>query len=159
VIGTGPDAREWQKPPEPAKLPVSASHVFGSDTVAALVDGLEPRHSGDADLPRFTWWDHKGGTEWVQHDFGKPRKLSTSRVYWFDDTAKGGGCRLPASWTLLYRDGPGGDWKPVKAKGAYPVAPNKFNTIEFEPVETTGVRIEAQLQKDYSGGILEWRVE
>ena len=159
VIGTGPDAREWRQAPEPKKLPVSASHVFGSDTVEALVDGKEPQDSGDQGVPRFTWWDHKGGTEWVQHDFEKPRKLSRSRVYWFDDGGRGGGCRVPASYKVLYREGASGEWKPVKAKGPYDVAMDRYNAVEFEPVEAAAVRLQVQLQKGYSGGILEWRVE
>ena len=159
VIGTGPDARQWQKPQEPPKLPVTASHVWGGDTVEALVDGREPTSSGDQGIPRFTWWDRKGGTEWVQHDFAKPRKLTTSRVYWFDDRSSGGGCRVPTSWRLLYRDGPEGEWKPVKAKGPYAVAMDRYNAVEFEPVAATALRLEAKLQDAYSGGILEWQVK
>jgi hypothetical protein len=155
VIGTGPDAHEWKKPP---KSPVSASHINPSDTVAALVDGREPKSSGDTSLPRFTWWDHKGGREWVQHDFETPRTVSRSRVYWFDDRTLAGGCRVPQSWTLLYRDS-AGEWKPVRAKGSYGVDLNRFNEVELEPVETSSLRLEVQLQNNYSGGILEWRLE
>ena len=123
------------------------------------MDGREPKDSGDTGLPRFTWWDHKGGREWVQHEFDVKRKVSGSRVYWFDDRAAGGGCRVPASWTLMHRDAASGEWRPVKAKGDYGVQRDRFNAVEFEPVETAAVRLEAQLQKDYSGGILEWRLE
>jgi hypothetical protein len=133
VIGTGADAHEWKQPP---RSPVSASHVNPSDTVAALVDGREPRSSSDSSLPRFTWWDHKGGREWVQYDFETLRRVSRSRVYWFDDRGTGGGCRVPESWTLLYRDSSGGAWKPVRAKGAYGVDLNRFNEIELEPVQS-----------------------
>jgi hypothetical protein len=155
VIGSGPDAHEWKRPP---RSPVSASHVNPGDTVAALVDGREPKSSGDTSLPRFTWWDHKRTREWVQHDFESPRKVSRSRVYWFDDRSAGGGCRVPASWTLLYRDSTG-DWKPVRAKGAYGVDLDRFNEVEFEPVQAEAIRLQVQLQNNYSGGILEWRVE
>jgi hypothetical protein len=154
VIGDGKDAREWQKPPRPP----TASHVFSGDSVEALNDGVEPKNSGDTSLPRFTWWDHKGSAEWVQYDFDAPRKLSKSSVYWFDDRATGGGCRVPASWTLLYR-GPAGTWQPVMPTAPYQAAADRFNAVEFEPVETTGLRLQAQLQNNYSGGILEWRVE
>jgi hypothetical protein len=156
VIGSGPSAHEWKKPP---RSPVSASHVNASDTVAALVDGREPRSSADRGLPRFTWWDHKGGVEWVQHDFETPQRLSRSRVYWFDDRSLGGGCRVPESWTLLYRDTSGGEWKPVRANRAYGVELNQFNEVEFEPVQATAMRLQVQLRKNYSGGILEWHME
>jgi hypothetical protein len=81
-----------------------------------------------------------------------------ARVYWFDDRATGGGCRVPQSWKILYKDA-AGNWQPVKAKAAGGVEMDAYNAVEFEPVETTGMRLEAELQKDHSGGILEWRVE
>ena len=34
-----------------------------------------------------------------------------------------------------------------------------WNRVEFPAVETTQLRIEVQLQPDFSGGILEWKVE
>jgi hypothetical protein len=152
VIGTGPDAHEWTKPATPPK----ASFCFASDTTTALNDRILPKNSGDMDIPRFTWWDHKGTNEWVQYDFDQPRELSSSAVYWFDDTGKGG-CRVPASWKVLYLDG--SEWKPVKADGDYWTARDEFNTVKFEPVSTTAIRLSAQLQEGYSGGILEWEVK
>jgi hypothetical protein len=123
-----------------------------------MIDGWEPKKSADTSLPRFTWWDRKGREEWVQHEFDAPRKVSSTKVYWFDDGPLKGGCRVPKSWKVLYRD-PGGNWQPVKARGEYGVEPDKYNAVAFEPVETTGVRLQVQLRPDYSGGILEWRTE
>jgi hypothetical protein len=157
LIATGTSGHEWKKPPPPPKLPL-ASHVYSGDTTAALNDGKEPTDSNDHGIPRFTWWDRRGSTEWVAYEFETPRKVSKASVYWFDDRAGGGGCRVPASWKLLYKD-KAGTWQPVKAKGSYTVNLNQFNGVEFEPVETNGLRLEAQLQEEHSGGILEWRVE
>jgi hypothetical protein len=36
---------------------------------------------------------------------------------------------------------------------------DQFNRTTFQPLETFAIRIEAQLQHDWSGGILEWQVE
>jgi hypothetical protein len=156
VIGAGEGAREWTRPPRPP----TASHRNASDSAEALNDGREPQSSGDTTIPRFTWWDHKGGEEWVQYDFDAPRKLSKSSVYWFDDRAAGGGCRVPATWGILYRDGTGEAWKPLTLNRRYPApVPDKFNVVEFGPVEATAVRLQVRLQKGYSGGILEWRME
>jgi hypothetical protein len=33
------------------------------------------------------------------------------------------------------------------------------NRVSFQPVETTGLRIEVELQPNYSGGILEWKIQ
>jgi hypothetical protein len=152
VIGNGPDAHEWMVP---KRIPVSASHCFESDTVEALVDGLEPKNSNDHNIPRFTWWDHRGSREWVQYDFGKPKIISSVEVYWFDDTGAGS-CRVPQSWKLLYQEGE--RWKPVEAKGDFGTQTDTYNRVEFSPVRTTGLRLEAQLKPSFSGGILEWKV-
>ena len=158
VIGPEGKGTEWKKPPPPPKLPL-ASHVFGSDTTAALNDGKEPKNSNDLGIPRMTWWPRKGGAEWVAYEFEKPKRVSKASVYWFDDGRTGGGCRVPAGWTLMYQDASRG-WRPVNVNGgAYGVGQDQYNTVEFEPVETTGLRLEAKLQKDFSGGILEWKVE
>lgn len=152
VIGTGEAAHDWTalKP-----SPVSASHCFEGDSVDALVDGLEPKSSNDHDIPRFTWWAHRGTVEWVQYSFEKPRRVSSTQVYWFDDTGAGQ-CRAPKSWKVLYRDGE--EWKPVEAAGEYKVQTDAYNRADFKPVQTTALRVEAQLQPDFSGGILEWKV-
>ncbi len=36
---------------------------------------------------------------------------------------------------------------------------DKFNRAEFEPVTTKQLRIVVGLQPEFSGGILEWRVQ
>jgi DUF1680 family protein len=135
---------------------VSASHCWESDSILAVNDQLEPESSGDHSIPRLTWWDHVGTSEWVQYDFDEPRWVSGISVYWFDDTGVGR-CRVPAGWRLLYRQGDA--WKPVPAPSGYGVRPDVHNRVEFDPVETSALRIEVQLQPDYSGGILEWRIE
>jgi hypothetical protein len=166
VIGDGPNAHDW---PRRQADGAAASHVNPSDTLDALDDGELPANSADETIPRFTWWDHKGtrktidntsefrGDEWVQYDFAKPREISSAEVYWFDDTGRGQ-CRVPAGWRLVYKDGD--EWKPVKLAGGaeYGVKGDQFNKVTFTAVKTTGLRLEVQLQKDFSGGILEWRV-
>ena len=150
----GASGHEWKAPPK--SLPATASHCFESDSVAALSDKLVPRRSNDRSIQRMTWWPRKGTTEWVQYDFKKPREITGASVYWFDD-AGSGGCRIPKSWRLLYKDGR--RWKPVPNLGRCGVSKDKFNSVEFDPVQTTGLRLEVQLQPDFSAGILEWRVD
>jgi len=154
TIGEGPDDHEWKMPSTP--LPATASHCWENDTVNALSDGLLPRNSNDQSILRFTWWDHKGTTEWVQYDFKEPRKISSAEIYWFDDTGSGG-CRVPKSWRLLYKDGD--QWKDVPDATGFEVAKDKFNQVKFDPVQTASLRLEVQLQPEFSGGILEWRVD
>jgi hypothetical protein len=152
VIGTGKFSREWAEPKAP---PVSASHCHGSDTVEALIDGREPKSSNDQTIPRFTWWDHRGGTEWVRRDFNPKRRVSAVEVYWFDDTGAGW-CRVPESWRVLYQEGD--EWRPVEQVSGLGIKADAYNRAAFKPVETTGLRIEVDLQPGFSGGILEWKV-
>ena len=130
----------------------SASHCNGQDTVEALNDGQEPKNSADLSLPRMTWWEHKGTVEWVQYDLEKPAALSIARVYWYDDH---GGCRLPQSWRLLYRDGEA--WRPVENTSDYTTEPDRYNRVTFKPLTTSALRLEVQLRPGVSGGILEWK--
>jgi len=153
TIGTGPDAHQWEQPAK--SLPAAASHCWSGDTVAALSDKLQPKNSNDQSIPRFTWWDHKGTTEWVQYDFEQPKRVSGAAVYWFDDTGRGG-CRIPKSWRLLFKDA--GQWRQVSNAGSYGLEKDKFDNVKFDPVHTTSLRLEVQLQPDFSGGILEWQV-
>ena len=157
VIGSGAEAHRWVAPklPQPPLYKVSASHGFESDSLEATCDGLVPRNSNDHDIPRFTWWPHRGSAEWVQYDFPQPREVSSVSIYWFDDTGVGQ-CRVPQSWKLLFQDG--AVWKPVAAQDDFGTALDKWNSIQFAPVKTTGLRVEVQLKPEFSGGILEWRV-
>jgi hypothetical protein len=136
---------------------VTASHCFANDTLEHLLDDKTPKASIDHDIPRMTWWDHKGTDEWIAYRFPKEKKVDGCSVYWFDDTGRGG-CRAPAEWRLSYHDG--GEWKPVKLTdgSAYGVILNKFNTATFEPVTTRELRLEVKLKPDYSGGVLVWKV-
>lgn len=133
---------------------ITASHVW--DTLRALNDGTLPQNSADLSVPRFTWWDHRGTREWVQYTFNKPRKISCCEVYWFDDTPHGGLCRVPASWKVLWWDGKG--WQSVTGHVQYGTARDKFNRAEFDPVETTMIHLDVQLDNGVCAGILEWRI-
>jgi hypothetical protein len=135
--------------------PWDASWCFPRDSIEACFNGRAPKNSADAHIPRLTWWDHKGTTEWVDRYFDKPTKISSVELYWFDDTGHGG-CRLPQSWRLLYSDGDQG--KPVDGVSNYGVKRDQFNRVEFTPVTTRGLRVEVRLQPKFSGGILQWKI-
>jgi hypothetical protein len=134
----------------------SASHCWHLDTVAAINDGLEPSSSKDHEIPRLTWWDRRGTTEWAQLDLARPTQVHAVDVYWFDDTGIGA-CRLPKAWRVLARHD--GAWKPVAPRGPAGIRKDAFSRLEFEPVTTDALRIEADLQPEVSGGILEVKVD
>ncbi len=130
----------------------------------AINDQLAPNSSRDEknvffagdDEPCFHWWPLKGTDEWVQYNFATVATVSSAEVYWFDDTGRGE-CRVPKSWRLLYHTD--GEWKPVQNPDGYGCIADQFNRTTFDPVKTDGLRLEVQLQENFSAGIYEWRVE
>jgi len=149
------NAEPMRPPTVASQARASASHCWPRDSIAALNDQIDPPNSHDLGPPRFTWWDHRGTREWVQYDFKERARVSAVEVYWFDDRATGH-CRVPQSWRLLYRDGKA--WKPIAGASGWGTKRDRFNRVTFTPVTADGLRIEAQLQPECSGGILEWRV-
>jgi hypothetical protein len=146
-------ARIAREPGLSAKAKVTASEK--AVRPQRVNDQFEPEGSDDA-ASYMHWWPKKGTLEWLQYDFEAPARVSESSVYWFDDTG-GGECRVPASWRLLYKSGE--TWLPVRASGEYGVARDAWNTIKFAPVRTAALRLEVQLQKDWSAGVHEWKVK
>lgn len=133
---------------------LSASHCWRSDTVAAVADGKLPSSSHDESIPRLTFWDHRGTSEWVQMQFAEPRAVTGTRVYWFDDTGRGS-CRVPKSWRLSVREGE--SWKPVEAE--FPVTKDGWCQARFAAHDTSALRLEIELAEGVSGGVLEWQPE
>src|SRR6266478_617872 len=135
----------------PAKPTIaSRSKVTVSNRAAnprAINDQMEPSSSNDHEVPYSHWWPRKGTDEWVEYAFPETATVLQAEVYWFDDTG-GGECRVPASWRLLYKDGE--EWKPVQTTATYGVALDKFNKITFQPVTTSGLRLEVKLQENWS---------
>jgi hypothetical protein len=118
-------------------------------------DDEDPSSSSDT-TSYYDWYSHKGTQEWIQYDFGKSRRISTSQVYWFAEAGRGE-VKAPASWQLLYKDG--AEWKPVETDDQYGVSLDGFNRVTFKPVETQALRLELKLQPGASAGIEEWRVQ
>ncbi len=146
-------ARVAREPGLSAKAAVTASERAVNPSRAN--DQFEPESSDDA-AGYMHWWPKKGTTEWIEYAFDAPVRVSEASVYWFDDTG-GGGCRVPASWRVLYKSGE--EWLPVKAAGEYGVAKDAWNAVAFAPVRTTALRLEVQLQPDWSAGVHEWKVK
>ena len=149
----------------PKTDPTLAANARNVDARAAQ-DGLEPRSSGDNQpLSHFDWWpDHNiTAPAWVQYDWPKPVTLTSTEVYWWDDSGRGE-CRVPTSWKALYKDGD--QWKPVETADTPGVAKDQYNKITFKPVTTTAIRLEIMFaptpaetpRARLSCGIQEWKV-
>ncbi|MEX2282591.1 MAG: beta-L-arabinofuranosidase domain-containing protein [Gemmatimonadota bacterium] len=112
-----------------------------NDDLGAVYDGREPLNSADQSHRFFRMRPPVGQPAWLQYDFKQPMKISSTRVYFFDDKRF---CKLPASWRLLYLGDE--DWKPVDARRTYQVKKDAYSEMAFTAVMATAVRIEVEPQ-------------
>jgi uncharacterized protein len=148
-------ARPVMPPSVASESKVNASHNVKS--ISAIKDGLIPKDENDRTIPYYHWWPKEGTTEWISYDFDAEKTVSRSTVYWFDD-APWGGCRVPQSWKIFYKD-KNGEWISVENTIPYGVEKGIGNEVVFKPVTTKAVKIEVKLPPKNASGIFEWEVE
>ena len=165
-----PEAAEFARPtPEPtiasrartlmlqAPIQKDAPESAAVETWAwGVNDQWEPKRSSDTSKPYHYWWLKNGSLETLAYDFDRSYTVSGVDVYWLDFDHYDGNFRVPESWKLYYKTDKG--WKEVEALNEYTVKKDCYNHLDFKPVETTGLKIAAQLQKGNSGGVIEWKV-
>lgn len=147
----------------PLKQPTLASQSKvtasrGTVSPQSVNDLNVPANSNDHNQTYSHFWPIRDTTLWIQYTFPAPTKVSSTRVYWFDDSPQGGGCRVPRSWKVLYLNAEN-QWNEVTQKGPYGVAPDKFNELGFEPITTSAVRLSVQLPQRASAGVHEWEIQ
>ncbi len=139
----------------------TAAAATGAAGLRGLNDGLVPdapapaggRAAGPGggapafDAPVFTWSGSRGPSQWVQYTFPDDQELSRVDVFWI---------RPPDSWRLVYQVN--GEWKEVAVRGSYGTAAGAYTSVEFEPVKTMAMRIEARMAADATVSLAEWRV-
>ena len=143
-----------------AKATASFINTDPAGPVEWIQDGVFPKAANDNDCPRWHWWSKRGTLgkpQWVAYEFKQPTTVKKVSVYWFDDTGIGG-CRVPKSWKLLYKT-ESGDWKEVPNPSGYDCKTWAWSVTTFDPVTTTGLKIEIESQPNFAGGIHEWTVE
>jgi hypothetical protein len=141
--------RAWLPPSPPP--PVAAVRTSGgvekvwtgyndqNDDLAAIHDGREPLSSADQSFRFFRMRPPVGERAWLEYELDGPTRVSSARVYFFDDKRF---CRLPASWRLLVLEN--GDWRPVAGESAFVVGQDRWSTVDFGPVTTSAVRLEVE---------------
>ena len=120
-------------------------------------DQWEPKRSSDTSKPYHYWWLKRGTTESISYKFKEAEEVSNVQVYWLDFDHYDGDFRVPENWTLYYETADG-SWKEVEDHSPFTVKKDCYNSIDFKPVKTKGLKIVAKLQKGQSGGVLEWKV-
>lgn len=141
--------------PEPS-IASTSKPAASTHWAMGLNDGFEPRSSSDTDKLFFYWWLKKGSDEWVEYTFDKPYRISSVQVYWLDFDHYDYKCKPPDSWQIFYKEGD--SWVKVQSPSPFTTDLNRYNTVTFSPVKATAIRISARLHKDFSAGIMEWKV-
>lgn len=129
----------------------STSYVSPHETIKALNDGYDPRHSDDKSKGAYGNWPRKD-TQWVQYEWSQPISTRRIDVYWFNDNR---GVRLPKECRLSYWNGSA--FVAVANAQGLGLAGNKYNSTTFDEVRTTRLRLEFDSSGE-STGLLEWKV-
>lgn len=137
-----------------SKLTASAERL---PALSAVNDRLVPADADDRSVPYTHWWPKQNSTEWLCYEFKEAQRISMSTVHWFDDSPWGG-CTVPKSWKLYYKD-TAGEWQPVQNTTDYPCLKGVASTVLFTPVTTTALKLELQQPEKKSCGIYEWSVK
>ncbi len=164
-----PDLPTWQAAENAIlKYKPTTSHCSENDSVQAIADGLLPCASNDQAIPRLTFLPNTGTKEWIQADFNEERVVNSISIYWSDDSSRyvhaptgpftssisNTSCQLPQSWRLLHKYR--GEWKEIVVSKPEEVCANRFNSINFPSLRTKSLRLEVELKKNASAGVLEW---
>ena len=142
---------------EPAFIgEASASHCWQYDTLNALTASQTPSDSAGRKCPHFSFWPKKGTTEWVQYDLPAPEEIRDMTVYWLDDEATKGGCRLPQKVTVKVRPAKAAPWQAVEG-ATVEIAKDRPCAIRLpKAVTAQAVRLEIVLRPEVSAGLLGW---
>lgn len=147
------------RPVPPVTICTTAKITASKDnkSLKAINDGYWPTNSNDREYSFYSLWPEKGTKEWVMYEFQKPESISQASVYWYDDRPWGG-CRIPQSWAIEYKDRTG-IWKPVKNITEYKTGQDIVNTVSFETITTKYIRLTFQLMEKESAGVYEFEVK
>jgi hypothetical protein len=156
VIGNGPDAREWK-----ATVPAYASFWTKDKDFESLHDGRLPEGrlpDAKSETPYFGWVGWAGaGTgklHWLRADLDQEAEISTCELYWIIGQRW---FTTPQWWKLYYKSGDG--WQEVQWIDGQPeIRTDGFTRMNFKPVKTTALKLEAQTKKGKSCGFFEWRL-
>ena len=147
------------RPSVPATLASQAKIASStpSSSMRSIADGLVPADENDRSVPYFHWWPKQNTTEWITYTFPEAKQIQSTTVYWFDDQPWGG-CKIPDSWTIQYKDA-NGNWQNVENVDSYPIKKGTACTANFKPVKTSEVKISVKQPAKFSCGLFEWGVK
>ncbi|HVT80055.1 MAG TPA: hypothetical protein VHM90_05305, partial [Phycisphaerae bacterium] len=166
----------WIPTADAAAIPIGTPNLAATATITgspkqagpaidgrAAKDGHEMRNSHTNDpLSHFDWWPDRSATEWMQYTWTTPQTITSTSIYFWDDSSIGGGCKCPKSWKASYLD-KDGKWQSVETADTYTCLPDHYNKVTFKPVTTTALKVELVSADPANGnncsiGINEWKV-
>lgn len=145
---------------------MSLSAAVSSDYTASWenLDGIktdwEPQASSGQETKGWGNWGvdkEKNPVNYVQYDWDAAITTSQMQIYWYDD---GGGTRVPATFEIQYKNGEG-EWQTANMTTDFAAAQalNQYNTIEFDEIKATSIKLLMTLQEGAGGtGIYRWKV-
>src|SRR5262249_24154132 len=114
----------------------SASYTSRFDKVEMVNDG----HIFFRSTPhnRWTSYESPNGSDWLEIDFGAKKEVGRGEMYIYDD---GGGVQRPTSYTVQFWDGSA--WKDAPEQKKAPEQPlgGMNNTVTFQRVGTSKIRV------------------
>ncbi len=149
--------------PDPEHLEYTAS--VSSDYTASWEDiykvqqeGYEPSRPDPGTGQGWGNWPQDNGSEhWIQYDWDVPVSMNRFDIYWYHDY---GDTAVPADIKIMYMD-ESGSWQQANMLSDIGdvVKIGEYNTINFDTITTTAVRLVLTLQADKPAtGILRWKV-
>ncbi len=141
---------ETDAPRNLAGVATPSGSVAWGQWIETLNDGETPADSLPW-RPRGRRWRQR--PQWVQYDWVQPIKTGEMAVYFWDYY---GAIPLPGSCRILYWDGE--EFVPVKNVSGLQMSNGQYDTLSFDPVETTRIRLEADSAYLLTANLLEWKV-
>ena len=128
----------------------SASYTWRGDRVTDVNDMRFAFSSAAHD--RWTAWQSPNRSDWVQLDFGVPRKVGRLDLFLWGD---GRGVKAPRRYTVQWWDGT--RWADARELRRSPVEPATWtmNSVWIEPVETQRVRVLFEHEQPAASGLTE----
>lgn len=131
-----------------ARLRISMFPVAGDgarwDPNPPTIHASSATHRNPPASKGYAWDGRRGTAEWIEQRYQRPRQLAWSEVAWSGDAA-------PQSWKLLWWDAAANSWKEVKTRSG-------GTKSEFEPVETTALRLQLQAAPRKGMRLAQWSV-
>ncbi|MCI9447373.1 MAG: hypothetical protein HFH36_08265 [Lachnospiraceae bacterium] len=123
---------------------VSADQESDYGKITDVMRG-NPTQSADWGRGWSNWWKNPGDDCYLQYTWDEPVTMNTFDIFWRNLTSGNGNnwLRVPATLKIMYLDKDGKTWKEANMISKYQdiIELDKFNTVKFDTIETTAVRL------------------